>query len=115
MDTLEAKEGMTMVSTDISKAFDFINHEGLTKKLQLQRADIPNDIMKLIENYFSGRKTYGRVRTNNGDEKSVLHGVHRALSWDPVIFNLYVHVVWNQSSMSSSISRRRNVRLGRDL
>lgn len=76
-----------MILTDLSKALDSINHEGLTKKLQT--ADVPNNIIKLIENYLSGRKTYGRFRTANGDEKPVLDGVPQGSILGPIILNLY--------------------------
>ncbi|GBP66551.1 Monocarboxylate transporter 14 [Eumeta japonica] len=75
-DALEAKESVAMVSTDLLKAFDSINPEGLMKKLQ--SADVSNNIIKLVENYLSDRKTYGRFRTTNGDKKSAPHGVPRA-------------------------------------
>ncbi|GBP16307.1 RNA-directed DNA polymerase from mobile element jockey [Eumeta japonica] len=93
-DTLEAKESVTMVSMDLWKAFDFINHEGLMKKLQT--ADIPNKIIKVKKNYLSSCKTYGCFRTNNGDEKSVPQGVSQVSSLGPVTFNLYVHDIWDQ-------------------
>ncbi|KAG7296358.1 hypothetical protein JYU34_021497 [Plutella xylostella] len=92
-DALAAKDSVAMVSTDLSKAFDSINHEGLTKKLQT--ADVPNNIIKLIENYLSGRKTYGRFRTTNGEEKPVPHGVPQGSILGPIIFILYVHDVWD--------------------
>lgn len=66
-----------MVPMDLLKSFDSINHEGLTKKLQI--ADVSYNIIKLIENYLSGFMTYESFRTTNGEEKHTEST--RALSW----------------------------------
>ena len=48
-DALAAGNSVAMISTDLSKAFDSINHGALSKKLLDTNVD--NNIIKLIENY----------------------------------------------------------------
>lgn len=92
-DALAAEDSVSMISTDLSKAFDSINHKGLIKKLQNQ--DVANNIIKIIENYLEGRNLRGRFRTTTTEDKPIPHGVPQGSILGPIIFNLYVHDIWD--------------------
>lgn len=95
-EALENNESAAMVSTDLSKAFDSINHRGLTKKMQT--AGVACNYTKLVENYLSNRHTRGRFRTTRGTIKPVPHGVPQGSILGPLIFNLYVHDIPNNTA-----------------
>ena len=92
-DALAAGDSVSMITTDLSKAFDSINHKGLVKKLQ--NRNVPNNFIKILENYLEDRKLKGRFRTTEGQEKPTPHGVPQGSILGPVIFNLYVHDIWD--------------------
>lgn len=93
-DALATEHSVSMISTDLSRAFDSINHKGLIKKLQ--NRDVPNNIIKIIENYLEGRNLRGRFRTTTTEEKPIPHGVPQGSILGPIIFNLYVHDIWDK-------------------
>lgn len=92
-DALADDESIAMISTDLSKAFDSINHKGLIKKLQ--NKEVSNNIIKIIENYLEGRNLRGRFRTTTTEDKPIHNGVPQGSILGPVIFNLYVHDIWD--------------------
>ncbi|CAK1602638.1 unnamed protein product [Parnassius mnemosyne] len=88
-DALANGNSVSMISTDLSKAFDSINHKALIKKLQDK--DVPTNITKIIENYLADTQLKGRFRTTETEEKPILHGMLQGSILGPLAFNLYVH------------------------
>ena len=105
-DALESRPNsgsVAMISTDLSKAFDSINHERLTHKLL--EADIPCNMVKLIEGYLADRHITGRFRTTIGTSMRVPHGVPQGSILGPLIFNLYVHDIPTQRGRDYMMSQ----------
>lgn len=85
---LEDGNSVAMISTDLSKAFDSINHKALVYKLHV--AGIKNSVIRMIYHYLTDRNIQGRFRTTVGAKTSVPHGVPQGSILGPLLFNLYM-------------------------
>ncbi|GBP48178.1 hypothetical protein EVAR_27564_1 [Eumeta japonica] len=81
IDALNKDDGVSMISTDLSKAFNSINHEGLVKKLQ--NADVPKNVIKIIDNYLSYRILREKFHITKRAEKPIPHGVPQGFFLGP--------------------------------
>ncbi|GBP51534.1 hypothetical protein EVAR_34420_1 [Eumeta japonica] len=59
-----------MISTDLSKALDSINYRGLITKFT--GANIPNNLIKIIENYLSGYYAQNQCRNEATHHRDLL-------------------------------------------
>ena len=74
------------VALDMSKAFNTVNIHTLAHKLD--QTNIPQTILKFIENYIKERKAYTTFR-NNTTQHQFKTGVPQGGVLSPILFNIY--------------------------
>ena len=74
--------------TDLSKAFDCIDHELLIAKLHAYGFD--NDALKFIYSYLKGRKQRTKVNSSYSSFAETLFGVPQGSILGPLLFNAYI-------------------------
>ena len=78
--------------TDLSKAFDCINHELLIAKLHAYGFD--NDALKFIYSYLKGRKQRTKINSSYSFFAEILFGVPQGSILGPLLFNAYIYVLF---------------------
>ena len=74
--------------TDLSKAFDCLNHELLIAKLNAYGFTLP--ALKLIHNYLSNRKQRVRVNDSYSLWQDILFGILEGSILVPLLFNIFL-------------------------
>ena len=74
--------------TDLSKAFDCVNHDLLVAKLYAYGVDFP--ALKLIFSYLNGRKQKVRISNTFSSLKDIKYGVPQGSVLGPLLFNIYI-------------------------
>ena len=78
---LDKKENAGAMLTDLSKAFDSLNHELLIAKLNAYNFD--DSVLKLLLNYFDNRKQCVKINNEFSSWRRKLNQeCHRDLYWD---------------------------------
>ena len=75
--------------TDLSKAFDCLNHDLLIAKLRAYGFD--NNSLYLIHNYLTNRFQRVRINSNYSSWSEILTGVPQGSILGPLIFNIYLN------------------------
>ena len=74
--------------TDLSKAFDCLNHELLVAKLNAYGFTLP--ALKLVHDYLSDRKQRTRVNNSYSTWFEILFGVLQGSILGPLLFNIFL-------------------------
>ena len=86
---LDKKGSCGVLLTDLSKAFDCLNHDLLVAKLNSYGFDYNS--LKLINSYLTGRKQRVRVNSKYSSWNEIIFGVPQGSILGPLLFNIYLN------------------------
>ena len=86
---IDAKFKVAIVSLDLSKAFDTINHTLLLKKLKSFNLD--SDAVSYIQSYLSNRSQVTKLGKYTSSEEKIMSGVPQGSILGPFLFLCFVN------------------------
>ena len=78
-----------VVLMNLSKAFDFLQHELLIAKLDVYGFD--ENIIRLIYSYLKNRKESVKIKGSLSAVKHILPGVPQGYILGPILFNIFIN------------------------
>ena len=80
---------ISLVSMDLSKAFDTLSHYLIVKKLQDYGRD--SKVINLVTNYLSDRQQRVRLSGKYSSMKTIMKGVFQGSILGPILFNIFMN------------------------
>ena len=90
--TLDKNKYAGALLTDLSKAFDCLNHELLIAKLEAYGFD--RDSLTYIYSYLSNRKQRTKINRSFSDWADIISGVPQGSILEPLLFNIYLNDIF---------------------
>ena len=86
---LDNHKVISLVSMDLSKAFDTLPHDLIVKKLEDYGGD--SKVINLVTNYLSARQQRVRLSGQHSSMKTVMKGVPKGSILGPILFNIFMN------------------------
>ena len=89
---LDKKNKFGALLTDLSKAFDCLNHELLIAKLNAYNFD--NSSLEVIRSYLSNRKHRTKINNTFSEWAEIFAGIPQGSILGPLLFNIYMNDIF---------------------
>jgi len=86
---LDRKSNVLLLSLDLSKAFDSVNHQILLSKLA--KLGFSFESMELIRSFLSDRTQVVQIDDSLSNEEKILGGIAQGSCVGPTLFNIYIN------------------------
>ena len=86
--TVDSSQMFGDLLTDLSIAFDFLDHKLLIAKLNAYSFSLP--ALKLVHDYLSNRKQRTKVNRTHSSWLEIVFGIPQGSLFGPLLFNIFL-------------------------